>query len=137
MNSEFFILAGIVIAACAAVANIFGASPNVLNEKKDAMVSDFEETCAQNYNSENKSHNVLKFISEYGEISKYHDYRIDVLMGLLGLAAMFIVCGFSEEISIASNVSTYVVTVMLIIFAAIILIVRILPSLWGLMRISK
>ena len=137
MNSDFFILAGIVIATCVAVNNIFEASPNFLNEKKDEMVSDFEEIYTQNCNSENKSHNIIRFISEYGEISKYRDYRINVLISLLGLAAVFIVCGFSEEISIASNVSTYFVIVVLFIFAATVFIVRILPNFCGLIRISK
>ncbi len=100
-------------------------------------MSDFEKTCERNRNSGNKSDNVSDFIKNHEDIPKYQDYRINVQMSLLGLATIFIVCGFIEEISIASNLSTYVVGIILFIFVMITLIVRILPSLCGLIRLSK
>lgn len=137
MNSDFFILSSVIIASgVAVVTTIFKELPGFLNEKKEAMVSDFKDTCEQSGNDVNKSQ-ISNFVSKYEDIPKYHDYRINLLIGFLGLAAISIVYGFIDEISIIANLSTYVVSVILFIFVMITLIVRILPSFYGLKRISK
>jgi len=142
MSYAFFTLAAAFIGASIA---FFAASPKFLEQrierKEQEMVSNFTNTCItltqQNRNQAGKKDAISDLLLKYEDILKYPNYRVNLMMGFLGLGIIFIICEFVEEISVASNLSSYVVPIILFIFCTIIFIIWVLPSITGLRRISR